>query len=246
MYASGSTWTYNVMRAIAAADEPGRAVHGGFVNTLADVAALDASDDAIRVVKSHDLPADAAAALRRLAVGLCVTLRDPRDAVTSLMLYQRFPFDTALDWVGRSARFCEGMAGDPAALVLRFEAGFPDDPATLDRIAGAMCAGLAAADRESVFAQSRRAAVEAVIAGLPTSPTMRRDAQSGDLEDPETQWHAHHAGRSGEVGRWRRMLSADQARTVQRELRGFMERFGYAAPAVAVRGGTVRFSTPWT
>jgi hypothetical protein len=41
---------------------------------------------------------------------------------------------------------------------------------------------------------------------------------SGDRLDPRTHWHTHHAGRSGEIGRWRHMLSAAQAAEVEAAL----------------------------
>jgi hypothetical protein len=242
MYASGSTWTYNVMRAIAAATEAdaqalARPVQGRFVNVAADLAGLDAAET-VQVVKSHDLDEPVAGELRRRAVGRCVTIRDPRDAVTSLMLYQRFGFEPALEWVVRSARFCAGEA-DGEALLLRYETGFTDDTATLDRIAAAMGGGLAEARRTDIFAASRRGAVEAVIGGLESLPSAQLHPPSGDIFDPETQWHAHHAGRSGEIGRWRRMLRARQIRAVEAELAGFMTRFGYLAPPLFASGGSL-------
>ena len=174
--------------------------------------------------------------MRRRRRGLCVAIRDPRDAVTSLMLYQRFTFEPALDWVARSARFCGERAGDEGALLLRYESGFTDDAATLDLIAAAMGVGLAAENRARIFAANQRAAVEAAIGALPALPTAVRHAPSGDIYDPQTQWHAHHAGRSGEIGRWRGMLRARQVRAVEAELSEFMQRFGYFTPPLFATG----------
>ncbi len=212
---------------------------GRFINDPADLAGLDDAAP-VHVVKSHDLAPEIAADLRRRVVGLCVTIRDPRDAVTSLMLYQRFQFEPALDWVARSARFCAECAGDDAALLLRYESGFTEDPATLDAIADRLAGVLPAAQRARIFEGSRRRAVEAVITGLETLPTAQRHPPSGDIFDPQTQWHAHHAGRTGEIGRWRHMLRARQVRAVEAELSDFMTRFGYLTPPLFALGGQMR------
>ena len=235
MYASGSTWTYNAMRAIAAAQPGAPPVAGRFANGAADLAGIE-DPGSVQVVKTHDVDAGVAATLRARVGGLCVTIRDPRDAVTSLMLYQHFGFDLALQWVARSAHFCAARAGDPGALLLRYDDGYPDDPATLDRIAVAMGAGLTQADRGRIFDGSRRTAVEQMIGGLPSLPGAILHPPSGDIHDPQTQWHTHHAGRTGEIGRWRHMLRARQVRTVEAELAEFMTRFGYLTPPLFAAG----------
>jgi hypothetical protein len=240
MYASGSTWAYNVMRGIAGCAAP---VKGRFVNVLAD---LDGLDDpaVVHVVKSHDMAPEVAAGLLRHVARIVVTIRDPRDAVTSLMAYQRYPFELALTTIAKSGNFVAGVASDPRALLLRYEDGFIDDAATLDRIAEWFGVMLPADERDRLFAQHRRGAVEGLIATLESLPQAQRDARSGDIFDPETQWHRHHAGRSGEVGRWRRMLMPGQVAAIEREMRAWMARFDYAAapafvPAYTLNVGTV-------
>jgi hypothetical protein len=245
MYASGSTWAYNVMRSIAGCLWPERSVRGRFVNTLRDMQGLEDAS-AVHVVKTHDLAQEVAAAMLPLAERIVVSIRDPRDAVTSLMAYQRYPFALALKTVAGSARFVGGLADDARALLLRYEEGFIDDPATLDRIAVWFGGVLAPEARARLFAQSRRGAIEAEIGRLESLPQAVRDARSGDIFDPETQWHAHHAGRSGEIGRWRRTLAAAQIGTVEQELAEWMARFGYekaprVAPGYSLSIGSISF-----
>jgi hypothetical protein len=233
MYASGSTWAYNVMRGITAGLHPDRPVEGRFVNVMSD---LDGMDDpaVVHVVKTHDLAAEVAEELSRRATRIVATIRDPRDAVTSLMMYQRYPFELALTTIAKSANFVAGVASDPRALLLRYETGFTDDAATLDRIAAWFGGALPPADCAALFAQYRRTAVEGFVAKLDSLPQAQRDARSGDIFDPETQWHRHHAGRSGEVGRWRRTLLPAQVTAIEREMRDWMARFDYpAAPPFA-------------
>jgi hypothetical protein len=223
------------MRGIAAVLHPGRPVQGRFVNVLADLDGLE-DDAVVHVVKTHDVPADAAALLRAKATRIVASIRDPRDAITSLILYQRFGFTTALDWVGRSAQFAGDLADDPRTLLFRYEDGFVEAPGTLDRIAEWFGGRLEAAERERLFARHTRAAVEALIA------TFDKDRNDG-IGDAETQWHRHHAGRSGEVGRWRRMLTPKGAASVESELQAWLRRFGYATtiwgPGYALQVGTL-------
>jgi hypothetical protein len=236
MYASGSTWAYNVMRAIAAGG--GGQVKARFANTPADLAGIgDAAAD--HVIKTHDLPEEAAALLFAQSPRIVVTIRDPRDAVASLMTYQHYPFELALATVARSARFVTSVAERGQALLLRYEAGFPDDPATVAHIADAMGLVRDAVACDAIFRSFRRDAVERFIGGLESLPQAHHDARSGDVFDPETQWHKHHAGRTGEVGRWRGTLVFGQPAAVETALADWMERYGYEkAPAFGATFGT--------
>jgi hypothetical protein len=101
---------------------------------------------------------------------------------------------------------------------------------------------LTAGERDRLFAQHRRQAVENWILSLETLPQSVRDARSGDIVDPETQWHRHHAGRSGEIGRWRRMLKPWQVAAVEREMQEWMAHFCYGpAPMFGTLAYTLRF-----
>lgn len=89
MYASGSTWVFNVAMQVAAVVVPRTPAVGRFVMAGHE---LDFLDDPTRmpVVKSHDTDEAAASELARRADAVLVSIRDPRDCVTSLMLYQHY------------------------------------------------------------------------------------------------------------------------------------------------------------
>ena len=99
---------------------------------------------------------------------------------------------------------------------------FFDDPATLDRIAATFGVALSETDKARIFADTRRDAIEKFIAGLDGLPTASSHfdeiTNEQDTFDEVTAWHKHHAGRSGEVGRWRRALSQYQITTIERRL----------------------------
>jgi hypothetical protein len=74
---------------------------------------------------------------------------------------------------------------------------------------------------QKIFENLSRSSVEKYIAGLPKQQGVLQDRISGDLLDPQTQWHTHHAGRNGEIGRWRSMLSRVQLTEITDRLGDF-------------------------
>ena len=234
MRGSASTWVFNAVRLAALALAPDRAVDGRYVVRGAE---LPAADDPARlaIIKTHETDDDAAARLGRSARAIWLSIRDPRDCIASLMQYHDATFEAALQALEQDCRISARFRAHPRAHVLRYELGFFAARTTLDRIAGSLGGRLAAADRERIFIELSRPAVEAFIAGLETLPTAVRPSP-GNLVDTVTQWHNHHANRTGESGRWRRVLSAAQAASVARQLGGWIAEFGYPA-GMAVQPG---------
>ncbi len=226
MFASGSTWLYNVALLVAAELDPLRPVQGRFVFGPAD--ALGLSEPGIRhVVKAHQAR-DGVERIASTADAVLVTVRDPRDAVVSLMRYQGFSFNRALLNVRLAAEACLLLGALPQAVTLHYERCFIDDPATIDGIAGHMGGRIAPARRDAIFRDTRRSAIEALIAQLPERPTTIVDGD-GDLYDRVSHWHRHHAGRDGVSGRWRRLLYPAQIQGIETALGDWMALFGYRA-----------------
>ena len=224
MFASGSTWLYNVALAVADELEPRSPVEGRFVFDMSDTVGLGAPG--IRhVVKAHQARHGVGAIADR-ADALLVTLRDPRDAVVSLMQYQGFSFHRALLNVSYAAEACLLLGSNPRAVTLHYELGFVDDPATIDGIARHMGGSIRRERRDEIFEATRRPAVEAFIAQLETGPSTITDRE-GDVYDLASHWHLHHAGRTGEMARWRRLLYPAQINGIEAGLREWMECFGY-------------------
>lgn len=228
MYASGSTWVFNVAVRIGAALTPGMPPVGRYIASFKE---LDTDPSVINhsVIKTHDIDDASAEQVGRLASSLLISIRDPRDCVTSLMLYQGYPLAQAVGATDASARLCARFATDPRTLLLRYEDRFIGEPTTLDRIAATFGGGLSDADRTRILSEHSRSAVEARIAALASLPAAIHDARTGDIVDPATQWHRHHANRSGEVGRWRHLLTLADAVIVEQRLGNWMHQFGYTA-----------------
>ncbi len=237
MFSSASTWTFNVVQRIAVAAAPADPPRGIFLD-FAD--RLPAMPGQTLVVKTHG--SEIADDLGQQAAAIVITVRDPRDAIVSLMQHNKLPFEIALRMTEVSAWTCGRFMAHPRALVLRFEDRFFDDRRTVDRIAVRLSARLPAGESGRIFDALRRQEVDAFIAGLEMRPTTRRKVHAvtgqRDLYDPATGWHAHHAGRTGESGRWGRYLPEAQVGVVERRLRVWMERVGY--DAVSSRGASYR------
>jgi hypothetical protein len=60
-----------------------------------------------------------------------------------------------------SALFCAQYADDPRTALLRYKDGFTETPEIFDTLATRLGGGLSATARDELFAQSRRAAIEA-------------------------------------------------------------------------------------
>jgi hypothetical protein len=225
MYSSGSTWAYNATRAAAAAC--GVAADGVYADNYRDLASGLRRAGPVRIVKTHALEPRATDILARQAQKIVLTIRDPRDAAVSIMQHMRLGFSQTLDMVEQSAIYAGQFAADPRALLLRYESGFIEHPATFDALAALFGGTLVPAQRAALFRESRRDVIEAKIAHLEDLPTTITDTRSGDVVDTDTQWHRHHANRTGEVGRWRTMLPEAAVAAVEARLGRWMGAFGY-------------------
>jgi hypothetical protein len=225
IYASGSTWIFNATKKIAATLGLGEGLQSGFAANLHDLAFTTRAQ--IAIVKTHGMDADGAERMRAISDAIWLSVRDPRDCVTSLMLYQHFPFEDALEVTRDAAAFCLSMVEDPRITIFKYEDKFFDHRATLDRLASSIGLNLLGEDVDRIFAETRRSAVEALIGSFPGLQSVVVQSDPGHLVDLDTQWHTHHAGRTGEIGRWRKMLTPSQANAVATAAAELVRRFGY-------------------
>jgi hypothetical protein len=234
VFSSGSTWLFNTVRKCAAEARPDRPVVTKFVYELLSVPE-ETSDDRITIVKSHYTEAEAEQALRLRAAAIWISVRDPRDCVASMIRYGGYTFADAVDAVEASALSCARVASDAGATVFRYEDGFIEDIATLDRIADGFRAALSPAARQRIHEEMQRSAIERFIDAFATMPTVLGDVGAGTAYDDETHWHTHHANRSGEIGRWHHELSGDGIVEIETRLAAWMQRFGYDPSAARGR-----------
>lgn len=225
LHGSASTWTYNVARELMAAAFGTDAVAACFANRLEDLLAERATLGRRVVCKTHGFPAlDVFAHLTQARV--IATVRDPRDAVASLM--QRFgsAAETAVRGV---AQDCQHVAWCAAAghPVLRYEDRFFDQPAALQAVARHLGLRVDDAAMARIFAAYGTEAVRAFAAAVPNLPPERlvNDGRVF-LFDRLTQIHRTHIG-DARVGKWRDAFDADTRRKLTDVFAPFLTRFGY-------------------
>jgi hypothetical protein len=171
LYSSGSTWAFNAIRSVGNILFPGEPHAGVYAESVDQLPAGWMESDRL-IIKSHHPDEAATAGFLKRADRIWITIRDPRDSVASASTYIFPDFDTALAAVTRSALHCERFILDPRSVLLRYEDGFIDDPATLDRFAAARSRTLLPRDRDSLFQQTRRTAIESMIQNFDRNATV--------------------------------------------------------------------------
>ena len=225
VHGSASTWVFNAARELLGAAHGPDRVAAGFAASPGEVAGIARRPDQHLVVKTHgwpDLPGFAAAQ----DATVIVSVRDPRDAVLSVM--QRFgdPLDACVGGVGRdcaSARACADAGHD----VLRYEDFFFHDPATLRRLADRLGLAVPEAALDRIFADWRTDAVRAQAAAVASLPAERRRDFGGRLTlDAVTLVTHTHIG-DGRIGKWREAFDAPMRARLTGFFAPFLFRFGY-------------------
>jgi GR25 family glycosyltransferase involved in LPS biosynthesis/SAM-dependent methyltransferase/tetratricopeptide (TPR) repeat protein len=222
-HGSGSTWMFNLVREIC------RTQAVDFVSCHRESEAnlpRDGLGSRLLVVKSHNPMADLQSFIGNSDEPAIITVRDPRDAVVSLM--QRFPnssvtgFDKALKAIALSAQCLVTLSRLRGLPVFRYEDGFVGSVETFDRIAALLGTSPSNDQRTEFLAGLTPEAVKRTISDLEAAGAIRGEA----VWDRETHWHANHVG-DGKVGKFNSVLSPEQQREIVRQTREFCDCFGY-------------------
>lgn len=221
LYSSASTWAFNVVAALL--HESGSATQT-FSDSWRALKAHNEGDLGATVVKSHE-PDDALSrAVQTGEVRAILTLRNPIDAVVSLMTRFGESFQDALHRVENSANQIVALDGAPDMPVFRFEDGFSDDPDTVRTLALWLGLDLPPDRLDAVAADFTRDAVADRIAARQADGTIPQGAAKVVFE-PGTHWHPNHVNRTAPAAR--NILSVEQLRMVVYATANFCEVFGY-------------------
>ena len=223
MYASASTWLFNVARQVLQAAQA-EEVQTNFISGRETKLTLPAVG-AVTLIKSHEISSEERTAdVARQSSKILITVRDPRDAVVSLMQAHKYDFEQALDFVEQSARLCFGFAKDRRAQLFEYETKFFEETGTVAAVTRHLGYELPDEAITSIHKALNRAEVEKHISQMPKMPGILVDAKSGDLLDTKSHWHSHHSGRNGAIGKWSNALTAKQAAEIQRRLDFYFEK----------------------
>ena len=224
LHGSASTWVFNVVRELVGAAVGEDRVLSCFADEMGQL-----PDPSVRagrriVVKSHHGSAGLDDWLRAMRARTVLSVRDPRDAAVSTARRFEASVPAAARAVLADAERLMRLAG-PAALILRYEDRFFDDPAAVDAVAAHLGITVDADTRQGIFERYRTEAVRAFAAALGFLPAARLTTVGRFPMDRLTQILGPHIGDTSS-DKWRALPGA-----VQRSLTGmfgpFLDRFGY-------------------
>ena len=237
---SASTWLYNVIAEIlrhrgeaeansyTRADESRSPVYGNVRQFYADSPRgfSKYNPRADTLVVQTQQPSDA---LSALAAGsqfqVVMTIREPRDAVASLMKRFGFSFSGAFNAVAEGdARMVE-LFGRSAPLVLRFEDRFYEREVTIAAVAEYLGIDLPAMLVREIFNALTRESVVKKIESMRRSGILD-DLMNPTRHDPQTRWRLGHVGEIA-IGQHAEFRSREQQLVVLTATAEYCAEFGY-------------------
>ena len=226
VYGSASTWVFNVLRELSMLRYgPGR-VHAIFSDSVQKVLEDPQARDRHIVWKLHRADESWAvfAALTRARIVL--TIRDPRDAMVSIM--QRFGVGlgaACADVVHTLKRVAESTA--EGHLGLRYEDGFFTRPETVGALAAYCGWAVSEAEQTRIFEKYTAERVKQFGLALDTLPQSRvRTIGDWTSYDDVTQIHRQHIG-DQRVGKWREHFDAAEQAAINTRLAPYLRAFKY-------------------
>jgi hypothetical protein len=224
LFGSGSTWMFNIVNTMLSLNFPEARLLRIYTEEFLDEDIPRDGMDCV-VAKTHRPPSAVRLLARVSNIPILLTLRDPRDAVASMMRRFGYEFGGALEFIRLSGEALAPLVSSPNVLLLRYEDGFTRKAETIDAVAARLGLKLSTSTREAVRAALTPSAVSASIADLTARGTFG-DPPRVEMFDPDTHWHPNHVG-DGRVGKWREILTNSQAAEVQSATRDFRAAFHY-------------------
>lgn len=234
MFSSGSTWAFNIVAQLLCKAYPGSRIAQTYADELFSEHEALASNADCLVFKTH-APSPATRLLARLGgLPIMLSIRDPRDAIASLMQRFSVTFDWALDKVVASSAALIQLRELPH-LLLQYENGFTERDESVAQIAQHLGLRLPPGDVQNIFTAFTPNAVMATISDLQARHVIVGVEPAGAF-DPQTHWHPGHVG-DRRIGKWKESLTPPQAARVSYATRDFCTAFGYRDHDVPLAAG---------
>jgi hypothetical protein len=177
------------------------------------------------LIKAHSLSVDLRALIWFAHAPIIVSLRDPRDAVVSIMQRFNATFSHALKQIEHDCRtICDYMP--EANLCLYYEKGYHRDPLMPKILASKIGVVINDTVSASIHKQYDTESMRKFAAAIETLPQKRLKRADTDVFDQITHIHSGHIG-DGRTGKWRETLNPSQQVRLQATLRPFMATLGY-------------------
>lgn len=219
MYGAGTTWTHNVL--LNALETRGLHTHAAYAERLGLFLLMKLRNHDALLLKAHALSMEDENVLRASDSKVLIPIRDPRDAVCSLMARFGNSFEKAAARVkGCADNILDVQVRLPHS-IFRYEDHFIERTSSVQDVARAAGVHLSAGEamnlHETLSADRVRQQVQkAVSSGAPYWRGY----------DSKTQWHRNHLG-DGKVGKFRTNLDAAQIQILNRKFSRFLHEFAY-------------------
>jgi hypothetical protein len=223
LHGSASTFVFNATRELLVATHGAAAVHPCHASRAEEFPLREARHV---IAKSHAWPGLAAFA-RAHQVDTVISVRDPRDAMLSLMQRFGMNFISALHGIARDCNTAMACT-DSGFPVLRYEDRFFEHPATVALLARKLQLDAPPETLARIFAAYTTAAVRAYAAGVAALPPAQRSGSGDFWYENVTQITSKHIG-DGRQGKWRNLLDASQQAQATQVFAPFLLKYGYPA-----------------
>ena len=233
LYSSASTWAFNVIADLLRGSGRARLITI-YADDLSNNVAKFIEPSECFVIKSHMPGASIRALQADTMLPAVITIRDPCDAVTSLMLRFGQDFEGALNAVSRSAANLLALQHQSKPMVLRYECGFTASDAAIAGIAAYLGIVVDKGQIDQLLRRFASSAVRDRIANLLSKGVLSGKNPLLEWEEG-THWHPFHVG-DGRIGKSKDVLSARQIDATIRATSAFCTFYGYPAnPRVSQR-----------
>jgi hypothetical protein len=204
---SASTWVFNILKAIL--QKRDTALDAYQCETLGDLERRIGATGRAHVWKAHNLQHPLLRMIELTETPIVISIRDPRDAVASLVgRFNANPVDSAQQVMRSIASVFSATAAARRSMVCVYETSFPERVETVQAIADLMRVSLAPAEIIAIQGEFSLAQVKKFTAGLDALPQDRLVRNGDDVMDAETQFHRVHVSDAA-IGKWRGVLAPD-------------------------------------
>jgi hypothetical protein len=228
---SGSTWSFNVCRALF--QELSAQLNLPFGSTYLDGAYAEhfvsqqwQQVPGPAVIKAHQIGPVTLATIRAGHAKAVCTFRDPRDCVASDLVFMGQGLEFSINRVSASLEFLRFYQSTSHILLVKYEEMMADRIGQIRRIAAHLQiksddAMIARVDAATNIDSSRQ-----VCQDLKNRAADQVLNIASHKVDPQTHLHEHHIGRAT-PGRWRDEFSADQASWLTEYFSPWLLQLGY-------------------
>ena len=225
---SASTWVFNVVRELQMIQFGAKRVHSFFNESIEQVWHFlieHPNMDRALVWKLHEANDSWLRFLTENKIGLLLSVRDPRDAMLSLM--ERFgeSYDGAFIRVNESLQRVTDGAGFHH-MWLRYEDRFFDQTETVAAIAKHLGVVMPEGEQDRIFYAYQTTAVREFAEQIGRFPSSRFKAVETMRYDEVTQIHQTHIG-DQKIGKWRDRFSMEERHRLTSLFEPFLHSMGY-------------------